>query len=52
MRVGRDDVSHLQIVLREDLLHPLDLVAGIDDDRFFGCVIAHHRAVARQHADR
>src|SRR5690348_12934824 len=52
VRVSGNDVAHLQIVLRKDLLHAVDLVAGIDDDGFLRCVVSHNRAVALQYPNR
>ncbi len=50
--VGHDNLLHRQAVALHDSHHVVDVVARVDDDGFLGLLIAHHRAVALQRADR
>ena len=52
VRVGDDDLLHRQPVALHDRHHIFDVIAGIDDHGFFRLLIADHRAIALQRADR
>src|SRR5690348_8948344 len=51
VRMGADDGLHREPPAAEKVENALDLVAGIDDERFARERVADDRAIALQHAD-
>ena len=52
MRVGDDDLLHLQVVLAHKSQYVFNFIARIDHYRFARSLVSNDRAVALQRADR